>query len=171
MCNGLIEVVIKCGYRPYVMTRNKIGKTSYKKDGKSITIKNIGYVINVNTRKYVKNINKYFSIVKNWTGEVGCLELTKNYTLYIRRNGNCIWTGNCRHCIKAYLTNGIGSQPKIFKLSTLEANGTNVGKKVNDWLPVVGGMHPYCRCNLHKLLSGQEWDEEKKEFRFPENDE
>lgn len=47
----------------------------------------------------------------------------------------------CPHCRKAYLEN---DQPRIFKLSTLEANGTNVGRKASDWLPVVGVMHPNC---------------------------
>jgi hypothetical protein len=73
----------------------------------------------------------------------------------------------CRFCIKFYLTNGIGSQPKIFKLSELEANGTNIGKKQADWVPTLGGVHPWCRCNLYNLLPGQEWDEERGEFRYP----
>ena len=53
------------------------------------------------------------------------------------------WIGVCRHCIKAYLTKGIGSKPRVFKLSELVANGTNIGKKVAQWKPVLGSMHPY----------------------------
>lgn len=51
--------------------------------------------------------------------------------------------GVCRHCIKAYLTHGLSSPPRIFKLSELVANGTNIGKKAIDWLPVLGAMHPH----------------------------
>lgn len=49
----------------------------------------------------------------------------------------------CRHCIQAYLTAGIGSKPKIFKLGDLISNGTNIGRKVVDWLPVLESMHPH----------------------------
>ena len=70
----------------------------------------------------------------------------------------------CRHCIEFYTTAGIGSKPRIFKLSELRANGTNVGKKVADWKPVVGSTHPYCRCHLRHKRLGLEWDSEQKRF-------
>lgn len=72
----------------------------------------------------------------------------------------------CKHCIKAYTTNGIGSKPRIFSMEQLEANGTNIGKKVKDWKPTVGGMHPYCRCTLFDVIPGQVWDDETKGFIF-----
>jgi len=72
----------------------------------------------------------------------------------------------CRHCIKAYTTSGLGSKPRVFKLSELEANGSNIGKKVADWLPTLQGMHPYCRCTLRNILPGQVWDEETESFKF-----
>lgn len=164
MSEGLVEVVIKCGYRPYVAVRDEIGKKSYKKDGSVITVKNLRYIVTANKTKYVKNINTYFSVVKEWTGEVGCLELDKNFTLYIRRAGKCVWTGNCRHCIKLYLTNGIGSQPIVFKLADLQANGDNIGLKVADWKATVGSIHPWCRCTLQYLPKGFVWNEEKERF-------
>jgi hypothetical protein len=73
----------------------------------------------------------------------------------------------CRHCIKAYTTNGIGSKPKVFKLSELRANGTNIGKKQSNWLPVLGTVHPFCRCILYNIPEGYVWDEEKKQFIPP----
>jgi hypothetical protein len=75
----------------------------------------------------------------------------------------------CRHCLKLYTTNGVGSKPRLFKLSDLLRNGTNVGKKVVDWLPVVGSTHPYCRCCLYDLLPGHEWNEETKKFELLKN--
>jgi hypothetical protein len=50
--------------------------------------------------------------------------------------------GACKHCERLYL--GPDDHPRIFKFSTLEANGTNVGRKAADWLPVVGTTHPNC---------------------------
>ncbi len=65
-----------------------------------------------------------------------------------------VYPGACKHCIKHYLTGSFGAPPKIFKLSELKANGTNIGKKADDWLPVVGPLHPWCRCTLERLPFG-----------------
>ena len=64
------------------------------------------------------------------------------------------YPGACQYCIKAYLTGGVGSMPKVFTVSELRENGTNVGKKVNDWLPVIGASHVFCRCTLNKAPDG-----------------
>lgn len=70
----------------------------------------------------------------------------------------------CRHCIKAYLTKGLGSKPRVFTVKQLEENGTNIGRKVADWKPVLGSMHPFCRCTLHYIPKNYVWDEEKRDF-------
>lgn len=75
-----------------------------------------------------------------------------------------VFEGACRHCISLYLTDGIGSKPIVFKLSDLIANGTNVGRKVADWKPVVESTHPHCRCDLRQLPKGKVWDDDKKYF-------
>lgn len=67
--------------------------------------------------------------------------------------------GACKHCIRLYLTAGMGSQPKLFKLSELIKNGTNIKVKVEDWKPIIGATHPYCRCTLMEYQEGYEWDE------------
>jgi hypothetical protein len=72
----------------------------------------------------------------------------------------------CRHCIKAYLTNGIGSKPRVFKLVDLIKNGDNIDRKVADWKPVVGSIHPWCRCDLKKIPKGYEWNEETSRFEL-----
>lgn len=74
----------------------------------------------------------------------------------------------CRHCIQAYLTNGLGSQPIIFKLSELRANGTNIGRKQQEWKAVVGDHHPWCYCELDEIPEGYEWNDEKQMFVPPE---
>lgn len=75
-----------------------------------------------------------------------------------------VYSGACKWCIKFYFTGGIGSQPIIFKLSELVANGSNVGKKQSDWKPVIYSTHPFCRCTLRKLPKGYVWDQEKGMF-------
>ena len=64
----------------------------------------------------------------------------------------------CRHCKRVYL--GPDGQPRIFKLSDLEENGTNVGRKANDWLPVIGTVHPHCQCQLIRVPAGWGFNEE-----------
>lgn len=71
-----------------------------------------------------------------------------------------IYPGVCKYCIKLYSTAGIGSRPKEFKLEELIANGNNIGRKANDWLPVIGSTHPFCRCTLNSVPEGYDWDSE-----------
>lgn len=65
---------------------------------------------------------------------------------------------NCEHCKRLYL--GPDGAPRIFKLSTLEANGlNNFGRKVKDWKPVVGATHPHCLCQLIRIPEGWGFNE------------
>lgn len=77
--------------------------------------------------------------------------------------------GACRHCIKAYLTNGLGSRPIVFKLSQLMSNGTNIGVNQKEWKPVLGSMHPFCRCPLEEVPEGFIWDENLRMFVLPKS--
>ena len=58
-----------------------------------------------------------------------------------------VYPGACRHCIRLYLTGGIGSKPRIYKMSQLIENGTNIGKKVDDWKASIESTHPWCFTN------------------------
>ncbi len=64
----------------------------------------------------------------------------------------------CSHCITAYLTGPAGSEPKIFTLRELEANGSNIGRKAKEWKPTVVALHVNCRCLLTEYIEGQVWD-------------
>jgi hypothetical protein len=75
----------------------------------------------------------------------------------------------CRHCIAAYLTNGLGSKPRIFKLSQLRENGSNIGRKAKEWKPVIESHHPWCFCELDEVPDGYEWDEKEQMFNPPQN--
>lgn len=68
-----------------------------------------------------------------------------------------VFDGACKHCIKAYLTAGIGSKPIIFKLSTLKANGSNIGRKVDEYKPVIGNHHPHCFDDQTEVLTNEGW--------------
>lgn len=64
----------------------------------------------------------------------------------------------CKSCKKLYL--GSDGNPLIFKLTDLERNGTNFGRKVRDWLPVIGATHPWCQCQLLRIPQGWGFDEQ-----------
>ena len=78
------------------------------------------------------------------------------------RQGACSW------CIKLYLTNGFGSEPKIFTLSQLRANGSNIGRKQADWLPTIAPIHPFCRCVIRSKPDGYKWNKETNSFSTPD---
>lgn len=78
-----------------------------------------------------------------------------------------VYPGACRHCIRLFLTGGIGSKPRIFTLNELEENGTNYGLKPIDWKPVLGPVHPWCRCTVNQVPEGYEWNEEDESFTKP----
>lgn len=74
-----------------------------------------------------------------------------------------VYAGACKHCIKAYLTSGFGSEPKLFTYKQLAENGTNIGRK--EYLPVIGATHPFCRCELQTVRADlYDWDDEKQDF-------
>lgn len=81
-----------------------------------------------------------------------------------------VYPGACRHCIRLYLTKGFGSKPRIFKLQTLQANGTNIGRKAKDWRPVVGPTHPWCRCTLAHYDPRYEFNPKTRRYDIPKED-
>lgn len=66
----------------------------------------------------------------------------------------------CKHCLRLYM--GPDGHPRIFKLSELEANGTNFGKKAADWLPILPSAHPWGQCQLNRMPAGWGFDEHSK---------
>jgi hypothetical protein len=57
----------------------------------------------------------------------------------------------CRFCKRLFLT---GDRPRIFKLSALVKNGSNVGRKHGEFRAVIGAVHPACECELFELPEG-----------------
>lgn len=63
----------------------------------------------------------------------------------------------CNKCKQLYLeTDGI--TPKLFKITELQANGSNYGKKQADWKPTLGILHPNCMCPLSVMPDGYKFD-------------
>lgn len=64
----------------------------------------------------------------------------------------------CKHCKRLF--DGPDGNPRIFPLSVLVGNGTNVGKKANDWQAVIGTVHPHCQCQLIRVPAGWGFNEQ-----------
>ena len=64
---------------------------------------------------------------------------------------------SCEACKEAYLQKD-GKTPRLFRLSALAANGTNVGRRRPERQPVIESLHPFCRCELNFLPPGFEFD-------------
>ena len=119
--------------------------------------------------------------LESWNKDLGRIAETELQTAY--ENGRAlsiekksglktkvykdVFPGACRHCISLYTTKGIGSLPKIFELDELIKNGTNIGRKTNDWKPVIGAVHPFCRCQLHEAPEEFDWNEKTRSFDKP----
>lgn len=75
-----------------------------------------------------------------------------------------VFPGACRHCIRLYLTGDINSEPRLFKLSELRANGSNIGRKPEEWKATLGPLHPWCRCTLQHYNPDFEWNTETRSY-------
>ena len=62
----------------------------------------------------------------------------------------------CEHCKRLFL--GSDGKPYIWRLTDLQAFGTNVGRKTRDWVPTVGTVHPHCQCQLIRIPKGFGFD-------------
>ena len=77
-----------------------------------------------------------------------------------------VYPGACKRCKELYLTDpdDDNSEPIVFKLSTIIANGNNIGRKSKDWKPTISPTHPYCRCTINYKKPGLGWDASLRAF-------
>ena len=77
-----------------------------------------------------------------------------------------VYPGACVRCKELYLTDpeDPDSEPIVFKLSDIIANGNNIGRKSADWLPTISPLHPYCRCTVNHKKEGYLWDASLRAF-------
>lgn len=74
--------------------------------------------------------------------------------------------GACKECQRLFLTNGIGSKPKIFKLSEIIKNENNIGRKQSEWKACTP-VHPWCRCELIEKKPLRAWNTKTQMFSRP----
>lgn len=68
--------------------------------------------------------------------------------------------GACEHCRRLYLTDpdDPNSEPIVFKLKDIIANGNNIGRKTADYKPTIAPIHPYCfNSPATKILTSRGW--------------
>lgn len=80
-----------------------------------------------------------------------------------------VYIGACNRCKELYLVDpeDPDSEPIVFKLKDIIANGNNIGRKVKEWKPTISPTHPYCRCTINHKKSGFAWDAELRAFTKP----
>lgn len=77
----------------------------------------------------------------------------------------------CPHCRKFWFKED-GRTPKVYKLSELMANGSNIGRKAKDWLATVDPTHPHCRHLMVELRPGYGFDDKGNlEYKSKQYDE
>jgi hypothetical protein len=65
----------------------------------------------------------------------------------------------CADCKRLYLD--ASGRPKIRPASWWESQGaSNAGLKRAEWKPVIGGVHPWCQCQLVRVPPGMVFDDE-----------
>jgi hypothetical protein len=64
----------------------------------------------------------------------------------------------CPHCLRLHKHRD--GRLRIFKLSELVENGTNVGRKAANWQATVGPVHPWCGCDLIHVPEGWGFNED-----------
>lgn len=70
----------------------------------------------------------------------------------------------CDTCKKIFIKNLKTGEPRIFTVDELLQNGTNVGKRKEDWQATIGPIHPWCRCDIYYIPSGYIWSDKTQRF-------
>lgn len=90
--------------------------------------------------------------------------------IHVYKRGNKPGHGACEHCARFwYLEDGI--TPRVYKMSELMANGSNIGKKRRDWLPTIDATHPNESHILMELRPGNGFVNGELEYIGRDHDE
>jgi hypothetical protein len=143
----------------------EISKTTTTKTPKKQILKTISTTLAENTKKYAGRFELISSYRMHEAFQTGITA-----ELLERIGPNCkvyfsVHHDACTNCIKLFLKNGRGSQPRIFLLSTLIKNGSNIGRKSNKLLPTISPIHPRCRCKLNMVPKGKvKWSQRQNHY-------
>lgn len=72
----------------------------------------------------------------------------------------------CHKCKELYLNSD--NSPREFTLKQIQANGSNIGRKQNEWKATLSALHVNCRCTVHEIIQGQEWNGSR--FTWPQGE-
>lgn len=126
LADDLGEIILKVGRRPsYRLQKNK-GVPVEHKNG----VYKGNYDIWIITECYSQNASTKNMEIKevDYKDMVYCVELEKNHTLYIRKNGKCTWCGNCRCTILPVNR----QEMKSYKLDHLEEKYDELDKRTKE---------------------------------------
>jgi len=159
------NIIIETSKKNRTKTEKLIKKTAEETIRNGRTVTNMSSVLGEKTGDWARDFDRISDYVLHDAFDTG-----KAYSVQRKHGDDAlvykeVYSGACKHCQGLYLTNGIGSKPKVFKLSKLRENGSNIGRKTNEWLPVIGPTHPWCRCELENIPPNYHWDEEKSSFQ------
>ena len=73
---------------------------------------------------------------------LSAMEMAEGEEAYVARINNSDACATCKRLFRE--ANG---DHKVFSVTELEANGVNVGKSRENWLPTLFPIHPNCRCD------------------------
>lgn len=126
--------------------------------------------LNREKRKTIKNLRRqlYESLGDAWTRDFTRLATTEvNNAIqngaadqFEKRHGDPQVSkmprpDACPDCMRLYTDGGV---PKVFRLSELRENGSNIGRKRKDWQATIGAIHPWCGCMLVRVPDGMRWE-------------
>lgn len=92
MADDIGELLLKVGKRPSYYLQKGKGVSVKHKNGTYIGNWDIWIIRECNSQF----ANTFERSVVEYNDFVYCVELEKNHTLFVRKNGKCVWSGNCR---------------------------------------------------------------------------
>jgi len=92
MADDLQEIFLKCGSFASIFIRNRIGKPA-NLPHRGI-IRHLQYEV-IEHRRTTVNLRKASKEFVEYNGYVYCVEVPPHHTIYVRRNGQPFWCGNC----------------------------------------------------------------------------
>lgn len=165
--NGIVtenDPLLRASYEEVI--RNAAERTIIERDSLQSMVSEIGH----RTGDWKRDIGRIVDTEMQNAYQFGRAEQIKREQGSLSKVYKHVFPGACHHCIRLYTTNGIGSEPIVFTLQELQANGTNIGLKTKDWKAVISATHPWCRCELMFLPEGYVWDQDKGMFAPKKNE-
>ena len=75
----------------------------------------------------------------------------------------------CPNCIRRYLTNGLGSEPVLFRLKDIIENEVIAGGKIEDLYPAGGKQNVCCARILTVKPENGKWDDKLLQYMIVRN--